>query len=271
MRNLPPVVMLVLALFFGGMAAFVAKKWISKPPPAPAAPTIATTRVIVAAKEIPRGTLLSADQLKEIDWPQDSVPAGVFADRKQLMERVNRYPLSGGEVVLESKLAPQGSRGGLAGVIQGEKRAITVKVDEASGVAGFVKPEDVVDVLVTLDKNEFKSDPVSRTILQKLLVLGIGQEIEQKPGDKAKVVPTVTLEVTPEEGEKLSLAAKEGNITLALRPPVENDAIDTSGIRLSELMGGGKVAPVEGSDEGQAKAKVGVEVLRGTERETVNF
>ncbi len=272
MRNLPPLVMLVLALFFGGMAAFVAKKWITKPPPAPVAPTLATVQIIAAARDIPRGTVLADDQLKLVDWPQGSVPAGTFTDKKQLAERVNRYPLTVGELVLESKLAAQGARGGLSGVIQGDKRAITVKVDEASGVAGFIKPEDMVDVVVTWDKNEFKADPVSRIILQNLLVLGVGQEIEQKPGEKPKVVPTVTLEVTPEEGESLALAAKEGHITLALRPPVGDGKVETEGIRSSEMLGMASKAPVAASvEEEQAKPRTAVEVLRGTERETVNF
>ena len=91
----------------------------------------------------------------------------------------------------------------MAGIIQNDKRAVTVKVDEASGVAGFVMPANRVDVLVTMDKNEFNEDPIAQAVLQNLMVLGKGQDIEApKTGEKPKLVPTVTLEVTPEEGER---------------------------------------------------------------------
>jgi pilus assembly protein CpaB len=272
-------VLLVLAVFFGGVAAYVAAGWLktsSRQAQHTAQQTVLTTPVVVAAKDIAPGSSLEASLLKVVQWPQDAKVEGAMLDPEQLRGRVTRTSLAPGEVILESKLAPKGAPGGLAGIIQPDRRAVTVKVDEASGVAGFVLPGNRVDVLVTISRSEFKDDPVTQVVLQNLPVLGIGQDIEShRGGEKPKVVPTVTLEVTPEESEKLALAAKEGNITLALRGWTEQTAAPTSGVKMSALFQGGKseaqfAAPIDSVPPPPAK-KSGVEVLRGTARETVNF
>ncbi len=198
---------------------------------------VPTKLVVVAAKDIVAGSTLEADLVKVVEWPENNLVPGSVSDKEELKGRVVRYPLVPGEVILESKLAPKGTLGGLAGIINNEKRAVTVKVDEASGVAGFVMPGNRVDVLVTMDNNEFKEDPVTQAVLQNLLVLGRGQELNTpKNGEKPQVVPTVTLEVTPEEGERLALAAKEGNITLALRGWSKDASSNTEGAKVSSLM-----------------------------------
>jgi pilus assembly protein CpaB len=279
MQRVSPVLLLVLALIFGGTAAYMASGWLkarSHKADLAAQQNVQTAPVVVAAKEIVAGSILDAGLLKVVDWPKDSQIAGVAADKAQVSGRVARYPLVPGEVILESKLAPQGTPGGLAGIIQNDKRAVTVKVDEASGVAGFVMPGNRVDVMLTMDRNEFKDDPMTQSVLQNILVLGKGQDIDQpKSGEKPQIVPTVTLEVTPEEGERLALAAKEGYITLALRGWTENVAVSTSGVKTSALMraSGKKSEPVfEAPIDSHATPKrAGVEVLRGIEREVVNF
>jgi pilus assembly protein CpaB len=137
-----------------------------------------------------------------------------------------------------------------------------------------------VDVLFTADKNEFSEDPITKLVLQNLLVLGIGQDLEQqKSGEKPKIVPTVTMEVNPEEAERLALAAKEGHITLALRGWTDKPAVSTVGTRTSSLVHGGnqsakKSEPAFEAPIAPASAqpkKPGVEVLRGVDKETVTF
>lgn len=279
MQRVSPLVLLVLAVFFGGVAAYLATGWLkatSRQAQHAAQQPVPTTPVVVAAKDITPGTSLEANLLKVVQWPQDAKVEGAILDPEQLRGRVTRTSLAPGEVILESKLAPKGAPGGLAGIIRPDRRAVTVKVDEASGVAGFVLPGNRVDVLVTISRSEFKDDPITQVVLQNLPVLGIGQDIEQhRGGEKPKVVPTVTLEVTPEESEKLALAAKEGNITLALRGWTEQVAAPTSGVKMSALLQGGKseapfAAPIDNIQTSPAK-KAGVEVLRGTTKETVNF
>jgi pilus assembly protein CpaB len=278
MQRISPLLLLVVAIFFGGIATYMASGWLkakSLKANQVALQKVQVTPVVVAAKDIVAGTQLDSSVLKVVDWPKDSLISGTTSDVQQLKGRVLRYPLVAGEVILETKLAPQGTPGGLAGIIQNDKRAVTVKVDEVSGVAGFVMPGNRVDVLLTMEKNEFKEDPVSQVVLQNLLVLGRGQDIDQpKADEKPKIVPTVTLEVTPDQGEKLALAAKQGQIILALRGWTEAAEVSTPGVRTSNLLRPDKkpepafepptTPPVPAK-------KPGVEVLRGTERETVEF
>jgi pilus assembly protein CpaB len=278
-QRFTPILLLVLAIFFGGTAAYMASGWLkakSLKSNQVALQKVQMTPVLVAAKDIVPGSVLDATLVKVVDWPRDSQIVGTMAETDRVSGRVARYPLVAGEVILESKLAPQGTPGGLAGIIQNEKRAVTVKVDEASGVAGFVMPGNRVDVIVTMDKNDFKDDPITQAVLQNIPVLGKGQDIEvPKTGEKPKIVPTVTLEVTPEEGARLALAAKEGQITLALRGWTETTAVAASSVRTSTLLGGGKKpepafeAPI--APTSTPPKKPGVEVLRGIDKEVVNF
>jgi pilus assembly protein CpaB len=272
------MVLLVLAIFFGGTAAYMASGWLkakSHKATQMAVQNVQMTPVVVAAKDIVAGSVLDPGIVKVVDWPKDYQVPGAMAEAQQLQDRVVRYPLMAGEIILESKLAPKGTPGGLAGIIQNDKRAVTVKVDEASGVAGFVMPGNRVDVLLTMDRHEFKEDPITQSVLQNIPVLGKGQDIEvPKSGEKPKIVPTVTLEVTPEEGERLALAAKEGQITLALRGWTENSQAATSGVRTSTLMRQEKKpepvfeAPISPASDPK---KSGVEVLRGVSRENISF
>ena len=243
MQRLQPMLILILALVCGGIAAYMASGWLKNHSlqAQKGVPKTETTPVVVAAKEIVGGSVLSKDLVKVVEWPKENLVAGAIVDPGKLDGRVIRQPLVAGEVILEGKLAPVGTLGGMAGIIENNRRAVTVKVDEASGVAGFVMPGNRVDVLLTLNKSEFTDDPITKMVLQNLLVLGIGQDLElQKTGEKPKVVPTVTMEVTPEEGERLALASKEGHITLALRGWTENVTVPTGGIRTSGLGAVGK-------------------------------
>jgi pilus assembly protein CpaB len=154
-----------------------------------------------------------------------------------------------------------------------DKRAMTVKVDEASGVAGFLNPDNRVDVVVTVDKGDFNEDPISKVVLQNLRVLGTGQEIEKRLGEKPQVVPTVTLEVTPEEGERLALATKEGNISLVLRNQQDEQMVTTSGVRTSTLLGNAAPKPTEAvqEDSSPPPAQYSVEVIRRLAKESMTF
>jgi pilus assembly protein CpaB len=152
-------------------------------------------------------------------------------------------------------------------------RAMTVKVDEASGVAGFLNPDNRVDVVVTVNKGDFDKDPVSKVVLQNLRVLGTGQRIEKRLGEKPQVVPTVTLEVTPEEGERLALATREGMISLVLRNQQDDQVVHTAGVRTSTLLGEvTRPGPVQ-EDPGNSPPSTlySVEVIRRLTKETMTF
>jgi len=192
--------------------------------------------VVVAAKDIDVANALRADQLSVAQWPQDRTPKGGFARIEEVAGRVAVLPMGAGEPILEPKLAPQGTPAGMTALVSPGKRAMTVKVDEASGVAGFVVPNNRVDVVVSINRGDFSKDPFARVVLENLRVLGTGQKIiEKQPDGKPQVVPTVTLEVNPVEGERLALASQEGHLSLVLRSQRDETPVTTKGMKTSRL------------------------------------
>lgn len=275
MRRLPPWLWLMLALVFGAVATFMAMGWLkSQSQKVVQQKQTEMVSVVVAAKDIPPTVALSRDQLKVHQWPPDSALAGKFSRLEEVEGRVTAISLTAGEPVLENKLAPKGVIPGLTALLPQEKRAMTVKVDEASGVAGFLNPDNRVDVVVTVDKGDFNKDPISKVVLQNLRVLGTGQRIEKSLGEKPQVVPTVTLEVTPAEGERLALAVREGMISLVLRNQQDEHLVQTMGVRTSTLLGRATPEPLvqePKEDKAAATALRTVEVIRRVSKESMNF
>ncbi|MBW1991452.1 MAG: Flp pilus assembly protein CpaB [Deltaproteobacteria bacterium] len=274
MRRLPPWFWLVLALIFGTTATFMALGWLRGQSRKQAA-NVALKPVVVAAKDIGPAVALSKEQLVVRRWPRESCPRGSFSKVEEVAGRVTAYPFGAGEPILEVKLAPPGMPPGLTALVAPEKRAMTVKVDEASGVAGFLAPGNRVDVVATVDRGAFKDDPIAKVILQNLRVLGTGQKIERRPGEKPQVVPTVTLEVTPEEGERLALAMREGRISLVLRGQQDQQLVYTGGVRTASLLQGAYPLMANGEQD-QKKTPTGpppqqVEVIKGLQRESVSL
>jgi len=144
-------------------------------------------------------------------------------------------------------------------------------VDEASGVAGFLTPGSRVDVVVVVDKGEYNKDPLAKLLFQNLKVLGTGQKLETRPGDKPQIVPTVTLEVAPEQGERLALAAQEGRISLVLRGQGDQQLVETLGADASKLFGRPRKPnpPVSPVAVAVSPAVQTVEMIRGMERAPV--
>jgi pilus assembly protein CpaB len=275
MRRVPPWVWLMMALVFGAMATFMAMGWLKKQAQIAKPKQVEQlVPVVVAAKDVPPTVALSRDLLKVHKWPSDSPLSGKYSRPEELDGRVTAVSLVAGEPVLENKLAPKGVIPGLTALLPPDKRAMTVKVDEASGVAGFLNPGNNVDVVVTVDKGDFNLDPISKVVLQNLRVLGIGQKIERNPGEKPQVVPTVTLEVTPKEGERLALATREGAISLVLRNQGDLGKVETAGVRASTMLG--KAVPeapvVKPVKEEKAPENLRtVEVIRRVTKESMNF
>jgi len=274
MRRLPPWLWLMLALVFGATATFMAMGWLKSQSQKVVQQSTPMAEVVVAAKEVPPAVALSEDQIRVRQWPPDTAPPGNFMRLEEVVGRVTAFPLTAGEPILESKLAPKGVIPGLTALLPLEKRAMTVKVDEASGVAGFLNPDNRVDVVVTVDKGDFNKDPISKVVLQNLRVLGTGQRIEKRLGEKPQVVPTVTLEVTPGEGERLALAVREGMISLVLRNQQDQLTVPTAGVRTSTLLGSATPVPVD-LEEKKVKTTPSVvrtvEVIRGVAKESLNF
>jgi len=205
-----------------------------------AAKPVASTSLVAAAKDIPLGTVLAAADLTKIQIVGQA-PQGAIQDPKNAIGRGVISPIYSGEPILNSRLAPLGSGGGLAATIPQGMRAIAVKVDQVVGVAGFVTPGSRVDVLVTGVPPNGSGQPQTqaRTILQDIDVLSAGTDIQRDASGKPQQVQVVNLLVTPEQAQVLTLASDE-KIQLVLRNPLDNKVTPVLGTEMASLFSGGK-------------------------------
>lgn len=244
-------------------------------------PALVTQPVAVAEVDLAWGTVLTKEKIKTSNFLKDSLPPGSFSDAGALIGRVLVYPVKADEPILESRLAPRSIKtGGVAAVVASKKRAVSVKVDKVIGVSGFIHAGNRVDVLVTLPTGK-ASLPTTKTILENILVLAIGPETEPKGKEgKSSPVDVITMEVTPEEAEKLALAATEGRILLALRNFDDNEDVLTKGVTPPVLLASyfdgspSKTAAKKGRAATPSTPKastVVVEMIRGGKITTVKF
>jgi pilus assembly protein CpaB len=225
-RHIRPLVIILLALAIGALAVVVALKWLGQRSKAD------TIQVVVASRDLPFGTQLQPNMLNVIDWPVSSQLKEPFAATVQIDQRVINTPIMRGEPILASKLAPLGEKGGLSALLHEGTRAVTVKVNEIVGVAGFALPGNYVDVMVhATGKNE---QPVSKIVLERILVLALAQDASTSE-TKPRVVNAVTLEVTPQQAEKIDFARSVGALTLVLRSQIEKESVQTAGVRMVDL------------------------------------
>ncbi|HEY7322811.1 MAG TPA: Flp pilus assembly protein CpaB [Candidatus Binatia bacterium] len=269
---------LVVAVFFGLIAAYGIYNFLRQQRQEAEALRQQTQNVVVAAQELPAGTaitdeLIKKGMVKAVPYPKTSVPAGSFSSPEQLLGKTNRAKIMASEPILESRLAGEGA--GLTTRLEAGKRAMALRVDEIIGVSGFILPDDRVDVIVTTTppSNKNQDDKISKIVLQNKRVLSVAQSVEQKDG-KPQVARSITVEVTPEESEKLSLATQEGQIVLALRGIGDDADAKTPGSNKRDLLAvaaparkGGVSRPVVA----QAPDKYRVEVLHGSDRKVVEF
>jgi pilus assembly protein CpaB len=205
----------------------------------------ADVSVIVAVKEVPAGAVIKPEMIKLVAWPKKAVLPGCISDPNEIAGRCARLPILAGEPVLSTKLSAKGTVEGLTGLIPSGKRAVTIKVNEVTGVAGFIRPGARVDVMVILPKRDEIGATLSRMILQDAEVLAVGQTLQQPDSDaKPIVVSTVTVLANPQEAERISLASNEGKIHLSLRNAQDDTQPSTDGITLASLAGHKPAAPV---------------------------
>ena len=242
MKNLKAIGLLILALVTGLAAAVYAATWGAQ------RGNIASSKVVVAAVDIELGSKINPQMVTTMDWPAGSVPDGAFREVKELQERVVKVSVQRGDAILERKLSPPGSKGGLSAVIAEGKRAMTVRVNDVVGVAGFALPGTYVDVMVNTQQDRAKSDSgpnqISMTVLEHVLVLAVAQEASRDE-TKPKVVSAVTLELKPEDAEKLDLARSVGTLSLVLRNQLDKETVATKGITREQLLRFKQVADVK--------------------------
>ena len=199
-----------------------------------------TIQVLVAAGDIAPGVPILGSQVRMLDWPAASRPPGAFSDAKEVVGRIARQPMASGEPILASRLAPPRSAGGLSAMLPNGKRAISVRVDDVIGVAGFALPGGFVDVLVSV--KDAATTPFSKIVIERVKVLAVEQETAADP-TKPKVVSAVTLELAPHAVEKLDLARSLGTLSLVLRNEFDNSPNTSGGARLGDIFGGPIPAP----------------------------
>jgi pilus assembly protein CpaB len=267
---------LVVAVFFGLIAAYGIYNFLSQRQRETDSLRASNQDIVVAAQDIPPGTTLNDEALKKgliktTPWPKTSIPAGAFSSPQQVFGKVNRVKILANEPILESRLAGEGA--GLTVRLEAGKRALALRVDEIVGVSGFIVPDDRVDVILTTTPLGAAQDAkISKIVLQNKRVLSVAQSTEQKDG-KPQLARSITLEVTPEEAEKLSLASQEGQIVLALRGLGDDAQLTTIGSNKRDLLSlapaprktsGGTVVPTQPD-------KYRVEVILGSNRNVVEF
>ena len=220
---------------------------------------VASMQVVVAAQPLAMGTPLHPNQLRGVAWPSRNPVPGAFSDPKQLIDRGVIQPIGENEPITASKVASLEAGAGLPPVIPEGMRAISVKVNEVVGVAGFVVPGTIVDLLVTVRPSNGPSDePMTRTVVSKVQVLTAGTKFDQEKSKNGEPIPTsvVTLAVLPEDAERIALASNEGKITLALRNPLDIKSTDTKGVKLNALMRGTGPEPVIDHTRNRVIAKI---------------
>ena len=217
----------LVALIFGVIASFIVTKYVVRD-----SSNQGDKKIIMAKVPIEAGTALIATQFELVVWPSAQIPEGIFTDEKKLIGRVARQSIFPGELIVEAKLASLESKGGLASVITVGKRAISVRVNDVVGVAGFALPGNYVDILVSA--KDGTGQPFSKTVLNHVKVLAIAQDTTADPA-KPKVVNAVTLELTPSEAEQLDLARSIGTLSLVLRNEIDSLELKSGGASLKDI------------------------------------
>ena len=194
-------------------------------------------QIVVAARPLPAGATIDRDSLKLRTVPDSMVPAGAFTKVDDVLDRPVVSPIQPDEPVVEARIAAKGSGMGLAPLIPTGMRAISVRVNDVVGVAGFILPGMRVDVLVTA-RPPGRQDTVTRTVLQNIVVLSAGQTTQTDGKSQSIIAPVVTLLVSPQEAESVTLSNTEGHIQLVLRNSNDRGAAATRGRGLQEIFGG---------------------------------
>lgn len=234
------LVMLIVALLFGGLAVFIAKAWLANQQvqvsqqAAPEPVKLETQKIVVAKSELRFGQPITPEVVSEIDWPAQAKPEGAFASVADINKdgtRVVLTPIGPNEPILPWKISGPGSRASLSALVKDGMRAVTIRVNDTTGVAGFVLPGDRVDVLYTQGQGDDTSIDV---LFQNVKVLAVNQNVDEKTGTPIDG-RTATLELTPLDAQKLSLAQSTGGLTFTLRAAGSLDTAPAKRVVESEL------------------------------------
>jgi len=284
------VVPIILALVVAVVASVFIYKWMKKqtaPKEVAKIEEVKLKEAAIAEVDLPVGTQLKPEMVKSVSFLEDSLPPGYFSDPNILVGRVVISPLKRQELILESRLAPSDVKtGGMAAVLKPGKRAVSIAGNKVLGVSGFINPGDRVDVLLTSTDPKTKTN-VNKTVFENVLILATGTQLSRNAEGGPSPVDSYTLEVTPEQAEKLVLASSEGNIHFALRSILDRKTVLTTGATHPEILAAyrpvdpskrvkSKKVLEEGRSTGVERAGVArkgftLEVIKGLDRQTRKF
>jgi pilus assembly protein CpaB len=261
------LVVLVTGLFLAGGSVFAAHSYLQKTSSPPGEAQVKKVgAIVVASREIPYGIPISFEMVRLQEWPQEAIPPEAFTSLEQLLGTSDQQPrrarrsMVAGEPVVRSKVSKFGEKVTIADMIDPAKRAMAIRVNDVSGVAGFVTPGDRVDILLT--RRLSNDDMITTTVLQDIVVRGTDQLADQDL-DKPNVARTVTVEVTPEEAQRVALAQQAGTLGLTLRNLATAEKPDLPALSVNELTG----APGKPKTRRVAPA---LTIIRGGERSAGN-
>jgi len=217
---------------------------------------VATVPVVAASAEIPVGSSINITQIKMVDWPKASLPQGALSSTDQATGRVAVQSFAPGDPIVETKLVPKEGApfSILTYKIPEGHRAMTVAVDQVAGVAGFINPGNIVDVVLTAS-TPGSNQSISKIVLQNVPVLAVGQIVEQKEG-KPNTVPTVTVDVSPEDSERLAVASTQGRLQLVLKRVGDKEVVNTTGATVTKVMTGATAGPIKAVSTSSKKASM---------------
>lgn len=241
MLKLKATIPFLLAVVFALIATFLIFNWMkpkTKPVPPKVASGVTGQQIVVAATDLAWGTKISGNMLKTAPLSKDYIPAGAFSDPAQVAGRVLVMTVKKDEPLIETQLAPKDvTAGGVSAVVAPGMRAIAVAGDKVIGLSGLVLPGNYVDVLVTVQDPQDNKLHYTKTVLENVLVLATGVQLEDKgDGNKPQPVDVFTVEVTPEQAEVLSLAAMQGRLHFALRNPLDKATVLTLGETVPDML-----------------------------------
>ncbi|RQW82978.1 MAG: Flp pilus assembly protein CpaB [Geobacter sp.] len=286
-RQKTVIVVTVLAIVFAVVAAGLMYNYLQKQDQTKAG---AYQTIVVAAMQIPIGSKITDTMVKTAPWPKESVPPGSATDPKVLATagRISIRDIPAGEPITEDKLVPASGAAGsgfMTYVVPPGHRAVTVAVNEVAGVAGFITPGNKVDVVLTTPLPGSPNETISKIVLQNVPVLATGQIAQEQKDGKPVVVPTVTLDLTPEDSENLVLAANKGPLQLLLRNYSDSAEVAGRGATIRKVLGGTqplvqtkssptivrviRKAPVRKA--APAPNYYAVEIIKGKDRSTKQF
>lgn len=273
MRSRRLIIVLVLALVSGLLAGWLALRLLSNAGdsriPTASAPT---EEIVVAARDLPLGRVLTAEDVKLMGWPGSNVPENAATTVEEVLGRGVITPVTMNEPLLSGKMAVKEAGGGLPIVITEGMRAVSVRVNEVIQVAGFVMPGTHVDVFVTIEPPEGRSGgPITKLVLENVTVLTANQIVQTGPNGEPVTATVVTMLVTPEDAEKLIYAATKGQIQLGLRNTLDLDTVTTEGVQVRDLIPGAapRAAPRR-TVPTTRRTNTGIEIYRGNDLEVEN-